>query len=57
MKNDSDDLILQARRQQNDIKNEKKKSREMIDENRIMKAKKMTLREQQQLLKAEFHAI
>ncbi len=45
MKNDFDDLILQARKQQNDIENEKKKSRKMIDEDRIMKTKKMILRE------------
>jgi hypothetical protein len=57
MKNDSDDLILQTRRQLDDIENEKKKSREMIEENRIKKAKQMTLKEQQQLLKAKFHAI
>jgi hypothetical protein len=48
---------LQTRKQLNDIENEEKKSREMIEENRIKKAKQMTLRKRQQLLKAEFHAI
>jgi hypothetical protein len=43
MKNDFDDFILQARRQLNDIENEEKKSREMINENRTKKAKNVTL--------------
>jgi hypothetical protein len=41
----------------NDIENEEKKSREMIEKNRVKKAKQMILRKRQQLLKAEFHAI
>ncbi len=57
MKNDFDDLILQTRRQLDDMKNEKKKSQEMIKKNRIKKTKQMTLKERQQLLKAKFHAI
>jgi lipid II:glycine glycyltransferase (peptidoglycan interpeptide bridge formation enzyme) len=57
MKNDFDDLILQMRKQLNDIENEEKKSRKMIEENRVKKAKQMTLRKRKQLLKAEFHFI
>jgi hypothetical protein len=42
MKNDSDDFILQTWKQLDDIENEEKKSREIIKENRIKKAKQMT---------------
>ncbi len=39
IKNDFDDFILQTRRQLNDIENEEKKFREMIEENCVKKAK------------------
>jgi lipid II:glycine glycyltransferase (peptidoglycan interpeptide bridge formation enzyme) len=48
---------LQTRKQLNDIENEEKKSRKMIEENRVKKAKQMILRKRKQLLKAEFHVI
>ncbi len=57
MKNDLDDLILQTRKQLNNVENEEKKSREMIEKNHAKKTKQIVLRERQQLLKAEFHAI
>jgi hypothetical protein len=57
IKNDFDNLILQTRKQLNDIENEEKKSRNLNEENRVKKTKQMILRKWQQLLKTEFHAI
>ncbi len=57
IKNDFDDFILQTRKQLNDVENEEKKSREMIEKNRAKKTKQIVLRKRQQMLKTEIHAI
>ncbi len=57
MKNDFDDSILQARRQFDDLKNEEKRSRDLIDENKIKEVKQVITRDRKHLQMTKFHAM
>jgi hypothetical protein len=54
---DSHDFILQARKKLNDIKNEEKQSRDLIDENRIKEFKQMIAKDRKHLKMFEFHVV
>ncbi len=54
---DFNDFILQTRRRFDDIKNEKKKSRDLSEINKIKKVKQITAKRRKQLQMTKFHAM
>jgi hypothetical protein len=54
---DFDDSILQTRRRLNDIKNEEKQSRNLIEQNRVKKIKQMIAKNRKNLLMSQFHVV
>ncbi len=54
---DLDDLILQTRKQFDDIENDEKQSRKFIDENRDKKIKQIIAKNRKNLLMSQLHII
>jgi hypothetical protein len=54
---DSNDFILQARKKLNDIKNEEKQFRDLIDENRVKEFKQMIVKDRKHLKMFEFYIV
>ncbi len=54
---DSDNSILQARRQMNNIKNEEKQSLNLIDEDRLKKTKQVVVKNRKHFLMSKFHVV
>ncbi len=54
---DFDDLVLQTRKWFDDIKNEEKKSRDLMKKNKIKKLKQVMTKKRKQLQMTKFHAM
>jgi hypothetical protein len=54
---DFDDFILQTRRRFDDIKNEKKKSRDLSEINKVREVKQIAAKKRKQLQMTKFHAM
>ncbi len=54
---DLDDLVLQTRRRLDDIENEEKKSRDLIEKDRIREVRQVMTKRRKQLQMTKFHAM
>jgi hypothetical protein len=54
---DFDDFVLQTRRQFDDIKNEEKKSRDLIEKDKIREIRQIMTKKRKQLQMTKFHAM
>jgi hypothetical protein len=54
---DCDDLVLQMRKRFDDIKNEKKKSRDLIEKDKIKEVRQVMTKKRKQLQMTKFHAM